>query len=156
MWHTEVELPCCASQTHGLAQHVGVLIGQHLVHRFLDAHPAHVGHRGALPVGTEAPTILSPGWPAYRPPSPVSDTTRRDATAVAATLNDLLAGARLLPRLGADATGGWRAVDRPTRSADRTAHPVHERCCPATPAPADPPVAGGYGSRWDRCTLASS
>jgi predicted RNA-binding Zn ribbon-like protein len=28
--------------------------------------------------------------------------------AVAATLNDLLAGARLLPRLGADATGGWR------------------------------------------------
>jgi predicted RNA-binding Zn ribbon-like protein len=30
------------------------------------------------------------------------------AAAVAATLNDLLAGARLLPRLGADATGGWR------------------------------------------------
>jgi predicted RNA-binding Zn ribbon-like protein len=30
------------------------------------------------------------------------------AAAVAATLNDLLAGARVLPRLGADATGGWR------------------------------------------------
>jgi predicted RNA-binding Zn ribbon-like protein len=30
------------------------------------------------------------------------------AAAVAATLNDLLAGARLLPRLGTDAAGGWR------------------------------------------------
>ena len=30
------------------------------------------------------------------------------AAAVAATLNDLLAGARLLPRLGTDATGSWR------------------------------------------------
>jgi predicted RNA-binding Zn ribbon-like protein len=30
------------------------------------------------------------------------------AAAVAATLNDLLADARVLPRLGADATGGWR------------------------------------------------
>jgi predicted RNA-binding Zn ribbon-like protein len=30
------------------------------------------------------------------------------AAAVAASLNDLLAGARVLPRLAADATGGWR------------------------------------------------
>jgi hypothetical protein len=45
---------------HGLAQHIGVLVGQHLAHQFLDPHPAQVGHRGAPLVGTEAPTILKP------------------------------------------------------------------------------------------------
>jgi hypothetical protein len=28
-------------------EHVGVLVGQHLAQQFLDAHPAHAGHRGA-------------------------------------------------------------------------------------------------------------
>jgi hypothetical protein len=63
-----------------LAQHIGVLIGQHLAQQFLDAHPAHVGHRGARLVGSEAPTILKPAVPTYRPPSQASYTTRRDAT----------------------------------------------------------------------------
>jgi hypothetical protein len=34
---------------HGLAQHVGVLIGQHLADQLAHAHPAHVGHRVLLP-----------------------------------------------------------------------------------------------------------
>jgi hypothetical protein len=45
---------------HGLPQHIGVLIGQHLADQLPHAHPAHVGHRGAPLVGTKAPTILKP------------------------------------------------------------------------------------------------
>jgi hypothetical protein len=45
---------------HGIAQHVGVVIGQHLADQLAHAHPAHVGNRGAPLVGSEAPTILKP------------------------------------------------------------------------------------------------
>src|SRR5512132_740310 len=65
---------------HSLAQHVGVLVGQHLADQLAHAHPAHLGHRGAPLVGTKAPTILSPRWPTYRPSSRASDTTKRGAT----------------------------------------------------------------------------
>ena len=54
------------------------LVGQHLADQLSHAHPAHVGHRGAPLVGTEALTILSPRWPTYWPPhEPV---TPRNAT----------------------------------------------------------------------------
>jgi hypothetical protein len=45
---------------HRLAQHVGVLVSQHLCRPARPRSSCHVGHRGAPLVGTEAPTILSP------------------------------------------------------------------------------------------------
>jgi hypothetical protein len=54
------------------------LVGQHLADQLSYAHPAHVAHRGAPLVRTEALTSLSPWWPTYWPPhEPV---TPRNAT----------------------------------------------------------------------------
>src|SRR4029453_14664634 len=94
------------------AEHIGVLVGQHLAQQFLDAHPAHVGHRGAPLVGSEAPTILSPRWPTYPPPSG-SDPTRRDATQTTSPGR--------VPRANACATVGVGPIGLPTLECCRSA-----------------------------------
>jgi hypothetical protein len=106
---------------HGLAQHIGVLIGQHLADQLAHAHPAHVGHRGAPPVGSEAPTILSPRWPTYRPDSRASDTTKRDATRQYTPRNcvaehSTCASMPSRPRLARHPTDATLATTIPTRA----------------------------------------
>jgi hypothetical protein len=44
-------------------RHVGVLVGQHLASGSL-TRILPVGHLGTLLVGSEAPTMLRPRWPA--------------------------------------------------------------------------------------------
>jgi hypothetical protein len=53
----------------GLADHVGVLVEQHLLDDLPDRHPVGTGHRWRLISSTawNEPTIMSAAWPGSRP-----------------------------------------------------------------------------------------